>query len=123
MKELTPEEQNQKRVIYESMSARGQKWVRKIGYDNWDPFMKPKEPPFMKEFDKKTDLPENPLELYHFFMKEHLGTAQDQEYNDQYKQGLMEASQMIRQFEERLRAFSDFYLWYQEKKQRNRQEP
>ena len=122
MKELTPEEEKQKRLIYESMSARGRKWVRKIGYDNWDPFMKPKEPPFMKEFDKKSDLPESPLELYHFFMKDRLETGQDEDYGEQYKQGLFEATQMIKQFEERLRAFSDFYLWYQAKKEQSRRE-
>ena len=33
-----------KKAIFDGMSRRGQKWVLKIGYENWDPFEKPKDP-------------------------------------------------------------------------------
>jgi hypothetical protein len=33
-----------KKAIFDGMSRRGQQWVLKIGYENWDPFEKPKDP-------------------------------------------------------------------------------
>jgi hypothetical protein len=33
-----------KKAIFDGMSRRAQKWVLKIGYENWDPFEKPKDP-------------------------------------------------------------------------------
>ena len=33
-----------KKAIFDGMSRRGQKWVLKVGYENWDPFEKPKDP-------------------------------------------------------------------------------
>lgn len=118
MKKFSSEEQKQKRLIYDSMSARGRKWVDKIGYDNWDPFMKPKEPPFMKGFDLKAELPENPLELYHFFMKETTGENPEINVSEHYKQAALDACQTIKQFEERVRAYHDVYVWYKSKKER-----
>ena len=33
-----------KKAIFDGMSKRGQERVLKIGYENWDPFEKPKDP-------------------------------------------------------------------------------
>ncbi len=33
-----------KKAIFDGMSRRGQERVLKIGYENWDPFEKPKDP-------------------------------------------------------------------------------
>ena len=44
MAKLTPEEEKQKKAIFDSMSEKGQKHILSKGYDEWDPFMRPKEP-------------------------------------------------------------------------------
>lgn len=45
MAELTPEQKlEHKRFIYERMSPRRKRFVDKIGFDAWDPFMEPKDP-------------------------------------------------------------------------------
>jgi len=36
--------EERKKVIFDSMSERGQKQILKKGYEDWDPFMAPKDP-------------------------------------------------------------------------------
>jgi len=50
---MTPEEEKKKRELFESMSPRSQKRIMKKGYDKWDPFQAPKEPPFFNEEERK----------------------------------------------------------------------
>jgi hypothetical protein len=38
------EREFRKKAIFDGMSKRGQERVLKIGYENWDPFEKPKDP-------------------------------------------------------------------------------
>ena len=38
------QKEKQKKAIFDSMSKRGQKYVMRIGYENWDPFQEPKDP-------------------------------------------------------------------------------
>jgi len=38
------EYERRKRAIFESMSKRGQQRILKMGYENWDPFIEPKDP-------------------------------------------------------------------------------
>jgi hypothetical protein len=38
------EHDRKKKAIFDGMSPRGQKWVLKTGYENWDPFQEPKDP-------------------------------------------------------------------------------
>jgi hypothetical protein len=46
MPEFPDEEEKQarKRAIFEAMGKRGQQWILKVGYENWDPFQEPKDP-------------------------------------------------------------------------------
>jgi len=44
MAKLTPEEEKKKRAIFDGMSPKTQKRILKRGYEEWDPFMMPKEP-------------------------------------------------------------------------------
>jgi len=40
----TEEYEYRKKAIFDGMARRGQERVLKIGYENWDPFEKPKDP-------------------------------------------------------------------------------
>jgi hypothetical protein len=122
MGKLTPEEEKQKRLIFESMSPRRRRMIEKRGYDNWDPFMMPKEPPFMKGFEKKKGLPDNPLELYHYYMRRRQEANLPEEMSNQYREGIMEACQFIKIHEERIKAHHDFYAWYRAEKDREEKE-
>lgn len=45
LKDIDREEyERRKRAIFESMSKRGQERILKRGYENWDPFVEPKDP-------------------------------------------------------------------------------
>ncbi|SFM62261.1 hypothetical protein [Thermodesulforhabdus norvegica] len=45
LKDVDREEyERRKRAIFESMSKRGQQRILKMGYENWDPFVEPKDP-------------------------------------------------------------------------------
>ena len=45
MSKLSREEvARRKKAIYESLSARGRRYIERIGYDKWDPFEEPKDP-------------------------------------------------------------------------------
>ena len=50
---MSAEEEKKKREIFESMAPRRQQRVLKKGYDKWDPFLQPKEPPFFREQDRR----------------------------------------------------------------------
>lgn len=38
------EYERRKQAIFESMSKRGKQRILKMGYENWDPFLEPKDP-------------------------------------------------------------------------------
>jgi hypothetical protein len=38
------EKERRKRAIFDAMGKRGQKWVMRLGWENWDPFQEPKDP-------------------------------------------------------------------------------
>jgi hypothetical protein len=116
MSDLTPEEEKRKRQIFAGMSPRRRKQIEKRGYDRWDPFLKPKEPPFVKGFEDKAGLPENPLELYHYYLTYGLKDRRREDLSEQYLQGVMEACGAVKVHEDRLRAHCDFYTWYQAEK-------
>ncbi len=118
MSTLTPDEEKLKRSIFDSMSPRMRKRVEKIGYEDWDPFPMPKEPPFMKGFDQKPGLPENPIELYHTYMKQLLQDKAEGEMKESYRQGVMEACKAVRMAEEWVRGVYEFYEWYCREKKR-----
>ncbi len=44
MANLTPEEEQRKKAIFDGMSPRLQSRILKKGYDIWDPFMEPNDP-------------------------------------------------------------------------------
>src|SRR4030043_595463 len=44
MNRLPPEQEERKKAIFDGMSARNKKKILDKGYDNWDPFSRPKDP-------------------------------------------------------------------------------
>ena len=47
------EQEKKKREIFEGMSKRRQQKILKKGYDKWEPFLEPKEPPFFRAEERE----------------------------------------------------------------------
>jgi hypothetical protein len=106
---LTPEEEKKKREIFEAMSPRRQQKILKKGYDNWDPFQKPKDPAEMikKEHDEKR----RALNLFQRYLVE----KKENSENDEYLRGVREMSEGLVEGKDRYRGMYDFACWYAKK--------
>jgi len=102
---LTPEEEAQKRAIYEKIPPRRRKFIDKLGYDNWDPFQKPFEPIDMRiDTTKRTS-----QQLMRDFMKD---LPRETASGTDYSAGAWEMCVGVVNNAERFRGMFDFVLWY-----------
>ncbi|MFV0348688.1 MAG: hypothetical protein ACK5JO_08865 [Halodesulfovibrio sp.] len=100
---LTPEEEEQKRIIYEQMNPRRRKYVDRIGYDKWDPFQKPNDPMELRmDISKRTT-----QQLVREFLQNHKG-----QYSNDYGRGALETAVGIVNRDEKVRGVFDFCVWY-----------
>lgn len=103
--QLSAEEEELKRAIYEKMNPRRRKFIDKIGYEIWNPFQAPKDP-----LDLRTDRTQRTVqELLRDFMREQGGAARDPEW----QKGAMECALGIIRKDEKYQGIFDFCLWYQ----------
>lgn len=99
--------QLRKKAIFDTMSRKGQERILRMGYDNWDPFMEPKDPRerifssasqkamgFLKEFSETESLTEESV-------------AQHKE--------LFELCRGLLQDEKRAGVIYRFCVWYRDK--------
>lgn len=99
--------QIRKKAIFDTMSRKGQERILRMGYDNWDPFMEPKDPReriFGTTAQKAIEL------LREFYATRNLAdesVAQQKELFDLCR-GLL-------QDERRAKIVFDFCLWFREK--------
>jgi hypothetical protein len=106
MSEVSREEaERRKKAIFESLSARGRKYIDKIGYDNWDPFEEPKDPiDIRRDTTKRTT-----QQLVREFLQSRPPEAH---YSNAYGQAVMEMAIGIVNDDERYQAMLDFATWY-----------
>ena len=64
---MTSEEEKKKKEVFEGMSPRRQQRILKKGYDKWDPFLAPKEPPFFNQ-EERIRVREAALQLEEFLL-------------------------------------------------------
>lgn len=103
MAELNPEEQK-KKAIFDAMSSRGRKRILDKGYEEWDPFLPPKDPLDLRMAKHR----ETALSLMRKFLRE---CPQD-DYGNAYGQGAWETCMGIVGGEDRWRGSYDFSCWY-----------
>ncbi|HID28594.1 MAG TPA: hypothetical protein EYP19_01170 [Desulfobacterales bacterium] len=107
MRRLSPEEEERKKFIFDSMSPRRQKHIlKKEGYDAWDPFIEPKEPIDMRQDKSKRTA----LEL----AREFLATCSEREYSNDFGRGAWEICLGIINDDERYKGMYEFSCWYRE---------
>ena len=106
MTEFSPEEvERRKQAIFASLSARGRKYVEKIGYDQWDPFEEPKDPiDIRRDPTKRTT-----QQLVREFLQSRPPEAP---YSNAYGQAVMEMAIGIVNDDERYQAMLEFATWY-----------
>ncbi|MFQ5484966.1 MAG: hypothetical protein ACE5DO_06500 [Desulfobacterales bacterium] len=103
---LSYEEEKRKKAIFEGMSARSRKKILYKGYDNWDPFLRPKDPIDIRLNQER----HTALEI----VKEFLQTRTDDACNNVYRQGVWEICTGIINGNDRYLAMYEFSCWYQD---------
>ena len=104
MSQLTPEEvAARKRAIYEKIPVRRRKFIDKMGYDNWDPFMEPADPIDIRKDRTGRTAQQLVTEFMAFSGK---GGQAD------YMQTVQELAVILVHNSERVRPVYDFCLWY-----------
>ena len=114
MTKLTPEEEKQKKYIYDTMSKRNKKKVDEIGYDDWDPFLKPKDPADMRLYREKQSAT--------MLTKNFLSTIDHKGYSNEYGQGVFEMCMGIIGKEDKYKGMYEFSCWYKEQMDKQKDE-
>ena len=105
MEKFAPKEvERRKKAIFESMSARAQRRIRKIGYDKWDPFQAPKDP-----IDIRRDRTQRTTQQ---LVREFLQSRRREAISNAYSRGVLEIALGIVNEEERFIAMFEFSCWY-----------
>lgn len=105
--QLTKDQEEQKRQIYERMNPRRRKFVDRIGYANWDPFQKPNDP-----LDVRMDVTKRTTQqLVREFLQQ---AAQKGHYSNEYARGALECALGVVNRDEKYLGTLDFCLWYRD---------
>lgn len=107
MTKISPEEEEKrKRAILESMSPKRQKHILKKGYEQWDPFLEPKDPiDIRKDKTKRTTQQ---------LVREFLQTKSSEDYSNAYGGGVFEICLGIVNDDDKYKGMFEFSIWYQE---------
>ena len=107
MEELTDSEKEQrKKAVFDAMSPRRQKHILKKGYEQWDPFLEPKDP-----IDIRKDKTKRTTKM---LVREFLHSCSSDDYSNEYGRGVLDICLGIVNNEDRYRAMYDFSIWYHE---------
>ena len=102
--ELTEEQEQLKREIYERMNPRRRKFIDRIGYDEWDPFQKPNDPMDIRVDPSKRTT----QQLFRGFMH---SLGERTEGND-FNKGALDCALGIVNRDERYLGIYEFCVWY-----------
>ncbi|MBU4317329.1 MAG: hypothetical protein KKF30_08645 [Proteobacteria bacterium] len=98
--------ENRKKLVYDAMSPRRQKHIEKKGYEDWDPFIEPKDPiDIRKDKTKRTS---------QSLIREFLQTRPLEGYSNEYGQGAFQLCLGLINEEDRYRGMFEFACWYYE---------
>ena len=114
---MSIDEEKKKREIFEGMSPRRQQKIMKKGYENWNPFLAPKEPPFFRKGGKsKTQTAAEYLQEFFLYIK---GKGAGEDFLSQsYLQGVKEiCSGLVMEEDERYQGMYDFCQWFRGKRE------
>lgn len=104
VRELTAEEAEQKRAIYEKMAPRRRKFIDRIGYDEWDPFQKPNDP-----MELRTEISGRTA---HQLMREFMRSHPNVDPSGDYGRGALQCALGVITKDEKILGTLDFCVWY-----------
>jgi hypothetical protein len=107
MRKLSPEDEERKKFIFDSMSPRRQKHIlMKEGYENWDPFVEPQDPIDMRtEKSHRTAIQ---------LAREFLATWDESQYSNEFGRGVWDICVGLVNDDERYKGMYEFSCWYQD---------
>ncbi len=106
---------HRKQAIFNAMSPRRQKHIRKMGYDKWDPFQEPNDP-----IDIRTDATKRTTQQ---LVREFLQSVDGDEYSNTFGQGAFDLAMGIVNKDERFRGMYAFACWYRDLLARDEENP
>lgn len=98
------EKEARKQAVFDAMSPRRRKYIEKIGYEKWDPFMEPKDP-----IDIRQDRTKRTSQT---LIREFLQARDHESYSNEYGQGAFELCLGIINENEKYLGMLDFARWY-----------
>ncbi len=105
MDNFTDEEiEVKKKEIFDSMGPRNQKRIMKAGYEEWNPFEKPKDP-----IDIRVDKTQRTTQQ---LIREFLQNCPDEDYDNSYAQGALELALGIMNENFKYKGMFEFACWY-----------
>lgn len=97
--------EREKRAIFDGMSPRRrEKILKRMSYEEWDPFQEPKEPIDMRE--------QKVTQVASFVCDRFMNDTGVKDCSPQYLQGITEMCKGLIKEEEKYRAMYDFCSWY-----------
>jgi hypothetical protein len=114
MPKLSPEAEERKKAIFDTMSPRVQKHILKKGYEVWDPFQEPKDPIELR--DQKQNLTARQI------ARSFLAACDFSEYSNAFGQGAWEICLGLVNEDERYMGMYAFSIWYDKEKQKLKEE-
>ena len=94
-----------KKAIFDTMSPRRQRYIlKKVGYERWDPFEKPKDP-----IDIRTDKTKRTAQM---LVSEFLRSRGTQTHSSSYGRGVLEMAIGLINDDDRYAAMYEFALWH-----------
>ena len=104
MSEDSDERELRKKAVFDAMSPKRQKHILKKGYEDWDPFIEPKDPIEMrKDKTKRTS---------QALIREFLQSRPLKGYSNEYGQGAFRMCLGIINDEDQYKGMFDFACWY-----------
>ena len=104
---LTSDEQERKKAIFEAMSEKGRRRILARGYDQWDPFLLPKDPLDIRMNQRR----ETAMDLMRGFLQ----ACPSAEGSQAYRQGAWEMCLGVVGDDDYWRGGYGFACWYRER--------
>ncbi len=108
--ELTNEQEDNKKQLYDNMSPRRRKFIDRIGYENWDPFPKPNDP-----MDIRVDATGRTTQQLVAEFKQSMANKKvipGYETGHAFEQGALEMAIHLVNRDEKFLGMSEFAVWY-----------
>lgn len=93
-----------KKEIFDSMGKRSQKYIKKIGFENWNPFEEPKDPLDIRQDVSKRTVSD--------LVREFMHTRREEKTSVAFGEGVHEMALALMAGNDKYRGMFEYALWY-----------